>query len=372
MFIPDSALAIDSGCCKFIQWDSSSSIFKIQAFPAADSDKCLESCAKLSDCQNYYSANTPTDVANKNCIADSAGCCSITYFNGGENRDYDLVYNANSTIECDHYASKFIIIKKKSFTQGLVANSTTNTCTPVKTKSAGGGCCKRVHWGELGLDRIEVFDLASSDECLDTCKDLSSFSSTEKCQNFYVKGATIDTATKSCQLASSGCCQISFTPDERISESLTKGKLAYSANSKSDCAHYCFKRLNCTVDSFNVGQVVNGSAGLCEKITPVTPVAPPAGPGPGVNPKIISITNPLNSNSIPGLIGNVITWLLKIIGALALALFFYGGVQLLTSAGNDKTVGDGKDTLFWASVGLICVFLSYIAVGFILEVFGVV
>ena len=92
----------------------------------------------------------------------------------------------------------------------------------------------------------------------------------------------------------------------------------------------------------------------------------------GVNPKVISITNPLNSNSIPCLIGNVISWLLKIIGALALALFFYGGFQWLTSAGNDKKVSAGKDTLFWAAVGLICVFLSYIAVGFVLELFGVI
>lgn len=92
----------------------------------------------------------------------------------------------------------------------------------------------------------------------------------------------------------------------------------------------------------------------------------------GVNPKVISVTNPLNSNSIPGLIGNVISWLLKIIGALALALFFYGGFQWLTSAGNDKKVSAGKDTLFWAAVGLICVFLSYIAVGFVLEIFGVI
>jgi hypothetical protein len=92
----------------------------------------------------------------------------------------------------------------------------------------------------------------------------------------------------------------------------------------------------------------------------------------GVNPKVISITNPLNSNSIPGLIGNVISWLLRIIGALALALFFYGGFQWLTSAGSAKKVDSGKDTLFWASIGLICVFLSYIAVGFVLQVIGVV
>lgn len=118
LFAANSALAVDSGCCKFIQWDADKSIFNIQTFPAADSDKCLDSCSKLSNCQNYYSANTPTDVANKNCIADSSGCCSITYLNGAENRNYDLVYNANSTIECDYYASKFVSIQKKELRPG--------------------------------------------------------------------------------------------------------------------------------------------------------------------------------------------------------------------------------------------------------------
>ncbi len=373
LFAPASALAIDSGCCKLIQWDSANSIFKVQAFPAADSDKCLESCAKLSDCQNYYSANTPTDVTNKICVADSSGCCGITYFNPVDNLDYSLVYNANSTTECDHYASKFVSIKKKAFTQGFVANPSTNTCVaprPVKPISTQLGCCKRVHWGELGLDTIEVFNISDLTECLNTCKDLSGFSSTRKCQNFYVAGATPDPVSKSCQSASSGCCQISFTPDVRSSESITK-TLAYSANDKTDCSHYCFKRESCSVDSFNTNQAPNSDASLCKAVAAVTPPTTPTIAG-GVNPKIISITNPLNSNSIPGLIGNVITWILKIIGAIALALFFWGGLQWLISGGNDKRVTAGKDTLFWASIGLICVFLSYIAVGFVLEMLGVI
>lgn len=380
LFSPASALAIDSGCCKFIQWDADKSIFNIQTFPAADSDKCLDSCSKLSNCQNYYSANTPTDVANKNCIADSSGCCSITYVNGSEGRDYDLVYNANSTAECDYYASRFLSVKKKAFTQGLAANSTANACIPVKPKSAGGGCCKRVHWGDLGLDRIEVFNLANSDECSDTCKDLSSFSSTEKCQNFFVAGATPDTINKSCKSASSGCCQISFTPDERISESVTKGKLAYSANSSTDCAHYCFKRQDCKVVSFQIGQQANGSSGLCVN-DPAASKDAPTGPGvintgAGVNP-LFQFTIPSDPLKYAAynpatVIAKVISVLLSILGTIALLMFIYAGFNWMTAMGNDTKVKKAKDIMFWSTAGLVIIFISYIAAGFILELVGVI
>ncbi len=380
LFTANSALAVDSGCCKFIQWDTDKSIFNIQTFPAADSDKCLESCAKLSNCQNYYSANTPTDIANKNCIADSSGCCSITYVNGAENRDYDLVYNANSTTECYYYASKFVSIRKKTFTQGLVADLSTNTCVAKTTIDPNPGCCKRVHWGDLGLDRIEVFNSANSTQCLNTCKDLSSFSSTEKCQNFFVAGATVDTVNKSCKSASSGCCQISFTPDERISESVTKGKLAYSANSKSDCAHYCFKRLNCTVDSFQIGQQVNGSDGLCEN-DPTASKDTPTGPGvtkvgAGINPlfEFTIPTDPLKyaAYNPATVIAKVISVLLSILGTIALLMFVYAGFTWMTAMGNDTKIKKAKGIMVWSTAGLVIIFISYIAAGFLLEVVGLI
>lgn len=104
----------------------------------------------------------------------------------------------------------------------------------------------------------------------------------------------------------------------------------------------------------------------------VTPVpVPPSGSGVGAS-KGLSLTNPLNSGSIPSLISNLINWLLRIIGAIALAVFLYGGFMWLTAAGNDKKVQQGSDALKWAAIGLACVFLSYIMVGYVLEVIGVI
>lgn len=245
---------------------------------------------------------------------------------------------------------------------------------------ANAGCCKRVHWGDLGLDRIEVFDLSSSTQCLDTCKDLSSFSSTEKCQNFFVAGATADTVNKSCKSASSGCCQISFTPDERIGESVTKGKLSYSANSSTDCAHYCFKRLNCKVDSFQVGQRADGSSGLCEN-DPTAIKDAPTGPstidtGAGVNPlfQFTIPTDPLKyaSYNPATVIAKVISVLLSILGTIALLMFIYAGFNWMTAMGNDAKINTAKKIMVWSTAGLVVIFISYIAAGFLLELVGVI
>ena len=171
--------------------------------------------------------------------------------------------------------------------------------------------------------------------------------------------------------AFAGCCKITPIANER---GLIKGSIrAYNDMDSESCLGSCKPFLAYCKSEYSETATLNSSNDDCIKSSTPTPSSGVGtGAGAGVNPKIISITNPLNSNSIPGLIGNIITWLLKIIGALALALFFYGGFQWLTSAGNDKKVSAGKDTLFWASVGLLCVFLSYIAVGFVLELFGVI
>lgn len=240
-----------------------------------------------------------------------------------------------------------------------------------KPQPAAAWCCKAIKYGPVFPTTVEVSEVSSESECLDTCKTwLEKFigiGPANFCQNFYGKDAKADVSNNVCVAPTTNCCEISYLPVGARSKVFK----AYSVINVDECLYYCKANVKCTSD-FRANVTPDYATGKCNLPPPSSGTGSSGTPGAGVNPKIISITNPLNSNSIPGLIGNVITWLLKIIGALALALFFYGGFQLLTSAGNDKKVGAGKDTLFWASVGLICVFLSYIAVGFILEVFGVI
>ncbi len=71
------------------------------------------------------------------------------------------------------------------------------------------------------------------------------------------------------------------------------------------------------------------------------------------------LNNPLGEDNPDKVIANVIDGVLSVIGGLALLFFIYGGFLMLISAGNPERIQKGRDTLMWATVGLIVVFGSY-------------
>ena len=81
----------------------------------------------------------------------------------------------------------------------------------------------------------------------------------------------------------------------------------------------------------------------------------------------VCLDNPLGADVTPQtFIGGVIRAILGIVGSLALALFIYGGFLWMTAAGNAEQVAKGKNTLLWATLGLIIIFSSYALVRFVL------
>jgi len=66
------------------------------------------------------------------------------------------------------------------------------------------------------------------------------------------------------------------------------------------------------------------------------------------------------------LINRVIKTIVGVVGSLALAVFVYGGILWMTSAGNEKRVTDGKNAMLWAVIGLVVIFFAYTIVSFIL------
>lgn len=69
---------------------------------------------------------------------------------------------------------------------------------------------------------------------------------------------------------------------------------------------------------------------------------------------------PNNTDSTVGeLVVRVITYVLPIVGAIALAMIIYGGVLLITSSGDPEKLTKAKQTLLWAIIGIIIVVLSY-------------
>ncbi|KKP91563.1 MAG: hypothetical protein UR94_C0015G0013 [Parcubacteria group bacterium GW2011_GWA2_36_10] len=81
--------------------------------------------------------------------------------------------------------------------------------------------------------------------------------------------------------------------------------------------------------------------------------------------------NPLNVATFPELVRSVITGILGVVGAVSLVMMVIGGITWMTSAGNPDRVRRGRDTLLWAILGLVVIFLSYAIISFVFSGLGV-
>ena len=69
--------------------------------------------------------------------------------------------------------------------------------------------------------------------------------------------------------------------------------------------------------------------------------------------------NPLGVESLEELAAKVLKFSLGLLGIVALFIFIYGGFTWMTSGGVPAKVKKGKDTLFFAFLGIVVIFLSY-------------
>lgn len=85
--------------------------------------------------------------------------------------------------------------------------------------------------------------------------------------------------------------------------------------------------------------------------------------------KTVKLPDPLGGqgDDIPTLVGNVINYVLGIMGVLALVMFIYGGMTWMTSEGVPDKIRKGKDTLVWSILGLALIFFSYALLDFVLQ-----
>ena len=81
----------------------------------------------------------------------------------------------------------------------------------------------------------------------------------------------------------------------------------------------------------------------------------------------VTLPNPIGVNDPRVIIGNIIKVSLGLVGSVALLLFIYGGLMMMTAAGNSDRVSKGRNTLVWAAIGLIVIFGSYALVNFLLQ-----
>lgn len=77
----------------------------------------------------------------------------------------------------------------------------------------------------------------------------------------------------------------------------------------------------------------------------------------------------LSADRIGSLIGNAINLIFVAAAILALIFLIIGGVKWLTSQGEKEGVTKARETIVAAVVGLVIVFLSYIIINFLLNLF---
>lgn len=84
----------------------------------------------------------------------------------------------------------------------------------------------------------------------------------------------------------------------------------------------------------------------------------------------VTLSNPIGTTDIRVLAGTIIKTVLGLSGVAALLMFVYGGSQWILSSGEPKKVQKGKDTLTWAAIGLVFIFISYTLLYTLLSALG--
>lgn len=90
------------------------------------------------------------------------------------------------------------------------------------------------------------------------------------------------------------------------------------------------------------------------------------------NVKKPDVPNPVGSDTDVGaIIARVIDALLIFAGAVAVLFLIIGGFRYVISAGNPDQVEGAKKTILYAILGLIIIFIAFVAVRFIQDQLGV-
>ncbi|MBL7021954.1 TrbC/VirB2 family protein [Patescibacteria group bacterium] len=81
-----------------------------------------------------------------------------------------------------------------------------------------------------------------------------------------------------------------------------------------------------------------------------------------------NINNPLTVDSPQELVGVIIKALLGLTGTISLIYFIIGGFMWMTAGGNKDNVQKGKNTLVWATLGLVIIFSAYSILTFVFDI----
>lgn len=80
---------------------------------------------------------------------------------------------------------------------------------------------------------------------------------------------------------------------------------------------------------------------------------------PSLAPAQAALSNPLGSSDLRVVIGLLVKALLGLSGAIALFVFVWSGLMMMIAAGDPKKILKAKESLTWATIGLVVIFTAY-------------
>lgn len=71
----------------------------------------------------------------------------------------------------------------------------------------------------------------------------------------------------------------------------------------------------------------------------------------------------LPTNSLTGIIKNLLNWLLMMVGIVGVGAFVIAGLFYLTAAGDSKVIDKAKSTMTYAVIGILVALIGLIVIG---------
>ena len=112
------------------------------------------------------------------------------------------------------------------------------------------------------------------------------------------------------------------------------------------------------------------TSGLCSHIAKKVQIGANQAADPTGNADDCNESSTVNDNSIGRIASGIVNIFSLVVGAIAIIMIIYGGFRYITSGGDSGRVGNAKNTLIYAIVGLIIVALAQVIVHVILNRIG--